>query len=259
MKIIEPSYEILQCPDGEQCLAFLERCARTCYKSESRIDSGKEQCITCGGKAGILRQDGKTEILVREQPILITRVCPACDGTGLGPLTHEPSSHKLIRHVLDRGHESVIEHMVVTVKFIVDRGVSHELVRHRLASFSQESTRYVRYTAGGEEGQELTFILPCFGWVEGSTLDRDWRFMMAQAEFTYLRMLGAGAKPEEARSILPNSLKTEIVCTANLREWRHILKLRTSPKAHPQIRQVMIPLLAELKSKVPVIFDDLGA
>ena len=156
--------------------------------------------------------------------------------------------------LLARGHESVIEHTSMSVRFIIDRGVSHELVRHRLAAFSQESTRYCNYGKSGE----VTFIAPCFGWAEGSTLYRDWIFAMRQAEHIYLRMIGAGAKPEEARSVLPNSLKTEIVMTANLREWRHVFKLRTSSKAHPQMREVMVPLLAELKSLVPVLFDDIA-
>ena len=106
---------------------------------------------------------------------------------------------------------------------------------------------------------EVTFIAPCFGWTEGSTLYRDWFFAMQQSEHLYLRMIGAGAKPEEARSVLPNSLKTEIVMTANLREWRHVFRLRTSSKAHPQMREVMCPLLAEVRAVIPVLFDGIGA
>jgi thymidylate synthase (FAD) len=254
MKIIEPSYQILQCPDGEECLAFLERCARTCYKSEDKIDSGYDACSICKGDG-----EGYSVSDDDENPI----DCKKCKGTGFDPQRkREPSSHRLIRHVLDRGHESVIEHMVVTVKFVVDRGVSHELVRHRLCAFSQESTRYVRYSDDGTEGNELTFIKPYF-WADNAaaTLKKMvlWKEAMTTAEMVYLQLLQEGAKPEEARSVLPNSLKTEIVTTANLREWRHILKLRTSPKAHPQMRQVMTPLLAELKSKVPIIFEGVGA
>ena len=163
------------------------------------------------------------------------------------------SAEKLLRSCIARGHESTIEHLSMSVRFVVDRGVSHELVRHRLAAFSQESTRYCNYGAAGQ----VTFIAPCFGWTEGSTLYRDWVFAMRQAEHTYLRMLGAGATPQEARSVLPNSLKTEIVMTANLREWRHVFRLRTSKAAHPQMREVMVPLLAELQQRVPVIFEDI--
>lgn len=241
MKIIEPSYEILQCPDGEQCLAFLERCARTCYKSEDKIDDGKERCEAC---------DGTGEI---DQGLPTWTACSWCSGSGRSTQKREPSSYKLIRHVLKRGHESVIEHMVITVKFVVDRGVSHELVRHRLCAFSQESTRYCNY---GGDGKELTFIKPCF-WERRTPQFDDWYGAMQDAEDYYISLLRCGAKPEEARSVLPNSLKTEIITTANLREWRHILKLRTSPKAHPQMRQVMQPLLEELRKRIPIIFEEL--
>lgn len=174
----------------------------------------------------------------------IGRVCYKSEGKITGE-----SAVPFCKRIIDSQHESVLEHASMSVRFVVDRGVSHELVRHRLASFSQESTRYVNY---GKRG--LTFVRPCFGWIEGSTLYRDWIFSMEQAEYTYLRMIGAGAKPEEARSILPNSLKTELVMTANMREWRHVLKLRTSPKAHPQMREVMLPLLSECKQRWHVLF-----
>ena len=156
--------------------------------------------------------------------------------------------------VLKRGHESVIEHASMSVRFIIDRGVSHELVRHRLAAFSQESTRYCNYGKTGE----VTFIQPCF-WKEGDAGFHHWRHAMRCAETAYLDLLASGAKPEEARSVLPNSLKTEIVMTANLREWRHVFRLRTSSKAHPQMREVMCPLLAEVRAVIPVLFDGIGA
>ena len=163
------------------------------------------------------------------------------------------SAERLLKACITRGHESTIEHLSMSVRFIVDRGVSHELVRHRLAAFSQESTRYCNYGRG-----EVTFIHPCFGWTEGSTLQRDWEFAMGQAEHTYLRMLGAGASPQEARSVLPNSLKTEIVMTANFREWRHVFRLRTSKAAHPQMREVMIPLCEEMRRTHPAFFETVG-
>lgn len=258
MKIIEPSFEILQCPDGEECLAFLERCARTCYKSEDKIDPGREQCVRCKGQK-YSREDNKTEIINQEWPIKITMVCPSCDGTGLGPLVSVPSSHKLIRHVLDRGHESVIEHMVVTVKFIVDRGFLAEITRHRIASFSVESTRFCNY-ANDKFGGEVTFIRPCF-WPIGSGLMNEWEEDMAYAERRYLSKIAKGAKPEEARSVLPLSLKTEIVMTTNLRELRSVVfeQRAVNPYAHPQMRQVMKPFLEELRTRIPVIFEDVGA
>jgi thymidylate synthase (FAD) len=150
-------------------------------------------------------------------------------------------------------HHSVLEHASVTVRFVCDRGVSHELVRHRLASFSQESTRYCNYSKG-KFGSQLTFVRPPF-WEQGSPKFRIWFTMCACAELEYLNLLERGAKPEEARSILPNSLKTEIVMTANLREWSHIFDLRCAPTAHPQMRQLMRPVQAEFAKHLPEIFD----
>lgn len=163
------------------------------------------------------------------------------------------SAEKLVRRVISSGHESVIEHEKVTVRIICDRGVSHEIVRHRIASCSQESTRYCNYGKSGE----LTFIQPCF-FLEGGGQYRIWAEAMEAAERAYLALLRGMASPQEARSVLPNGLKTEIVVTMNLREWRHFLKLRTAKAAHPQIREIAIPLLAEFQRRIPVIFDDIS-
>ncbi|MCF8038570.1 MAG: FAD-dependent thymidylate synthase [Desulfohalobiaceae bacterium] len=165
------------------------------------------------------------------------------------------SAEEFIKRIVDSGHESVIEHGTCTVKFICDRGVSHELVRHRLAAYSQESTRYANY-AREKFGREITVIKPCF-WPEDSVCYKQWLQAMEQAERAYMQLLENGAKAQEARSVLPNSLKTEVVMTANLREWRHVLRLRCSKPAHPQIREVMFPLLKEFKERIPVLFDDL--
>lgn len=165
------------------------------------------------------------------------------------------TAERFIASIIKRGHESVLEHEKITVRFICDRGVTHEMVRHRIASYSQESTRYCNYSQD-KFGSELTFIKPCF-WDEDSENYRLWLDSMQFIENTYNKMIEAGAKPEEARSILPNSLKTEIVVTMNLREWRHFFKLRTAPAAHPQIREVSGMLLNELKEKLPVFFADI--
>lgn len=176
-------------------------------------------------------------------------------------ITHS-SAEKFVKMVRDRGHHSIIEHSALTVKFIVDRGVTHELVRHRLCAFSQESTRYCNYKGG------VTFVIP--PWLD---LEEDryylpdpelvgwttsvWLKSLEVAESAYLDLLEKGWSPQQARSVLPNSLKTEIVVTANLREWRHILTLRTSPAAHPQMQEIMTPLLFELQETIPVVFDDI--
>lgn len=167
----------------------------------------------------------------------------------------EGSAEKFIGALLRRGHESVIEHGSITVRIICDRGVSHEIVRHRIASYSQESTRYCNY-AGDKFGNELTFILPCFFEADSDGY-RIWEKTMQEIETAYVEMIEKGIKPEEARSILPNSLKTELVMTMNLREWRHFLKLRTDAASHPQIREVAYMVLAEFKKEIPVIFDDI--
>lgn len=224
MKLIKPSFEILTPIDGEQILKNIEIAGRTCYKSEDKIT--------------------------------------------------EDSAHKFVQMLLGRQHESVIEHQSISVKFICDRGVSHEIVRHRLASFSQESTRYCNYSKD-KFGNELTFIIPEWLNIEEGTYSSDgdsidtylvdttnynlYSFMdvLATAERSYNNLISIGWQPQQARAVLPNSLKTEIVVTANLREWRTILKQRTSQAAHPQMRELMIPLLQTLKEKTPIIFDDI--
>lgn len=165
------------------------------------------------------------------------------------------SAERFVRHAIKSGHHSIIEHVNITIRFVCDRGVSHELVRHRLAAYSQESTRYANYLHD-KFGGEITVVRPPF-WPEESAQYTRWLWAMTCAEAAYLKMVGGGAKPEEARSVLPNSLKTEVVMTANIREWRHVLKLRTSSAAHPQIRELMMPTLVDLAIWCPILFDDL--
>lgn len=165
------------------------------------------------------------------------------------------SAEKFVAGIIKRGHEAVLEHESIRVKFIVDRGVSHEIVRHRLAAYCQESTRYCNYSKG-QFGEEITVIEPCF-WSEDSEEYKLWFKCMKYAEEMYLQLIHAGASPQEARSVLPNSFKTEVVMTANIREWRHFFKLRTAPAAHPQMREVAIALLTEFQRLVPVVFDDI--
>lgn len=222
MKIIAASYSILSEIDGKKLIKNIERAGRTCYKSESNIT--------------------------------------------------DESAANFVKMLLDRGHESVIEHEKISVLFVCDRGVSHELVRHRIASFSQESTRYCNYSKD-KYGNQLTFIQP--NWISDKDIELlskineytypqldshnsfAWYAACKQAENAYLLLIKEGWKPEQARSVLPNSLKTEIVITANLREWRTIFKQRTAKAAHPQMRELMCPLLADLKILIPVIFDDI--
>lgn len=221
MNIIKPNFEILtKISEGAiEELKHVERIARICYKSEGNIT-----------------EDGE-------------------------------SAKKLISKLIKNGHEAMIEHCSLSVKFTVDRGVSHEMVRHRIASFAQESTRYVNYSLE-KYGNEINIIDISSGILRDPKMrefDKNkkdeimavWEQAMANAEAAYLKLVELGATPQIARSVLPNSTKTEIIITANWREWRNILKLRTPITAHPQMREVMVPLLVELKQLVPVIFDDI--
>lgn len=167
----------------------------------------------------------------------------------------EGTAEKMVRALVKSKHEAMLEHFSFSVKFTVDRGVSHELVRHRVASFAQESTRYCNY---GHEG-EITVIKPLYLTDCGEDYNL-WRKACVVAEKQYLDMLAYGFSPQEARAVLPNSLKTEVVMTANLREWRHFFSLRacgSTGKPHPQMLEVAVPLLKEVKSLIPVVFDDL--
>lgn len=173
------------------------------------------------------------------------------------------SAEKLIKYCIQRGHESVLEHASISVRFVCSRGISHELVRHRLASFSQESTRYCNYKGG------LVFVRP--DWVNpdmtgefdrGTQIIADaknttWFAAIMVAETVYMDLISVGCRPEEARDVLPNALKTEMVMTANVREWRHILRLRCAKAAHPDMRALMLPLLSELQENYPVLFEDI--
>ncbi len=160
------------------------------------------------------------------------------------------SMRAFLKSAIKAGHLSLIEHEKVTVRVVCDRGVTHEIVRHRLASYSQESTRYCDYSG------EMVVIRPLFFQVR-SMVFNIWLSAMRKAEDYYRELRGLGASPQEARSVLPNSLKTEIVITYNLREWRHFFNLRCSKRAHPQMRQITVPLLKEFKKQIPVIFDDI--
>jgi len=183
---------------------------------------------------------------------------------------NDDSLKAFLTNIIKSGHESVIEHFSFSVRFIVDRGVTHELVRHRLAAFSQESTRYCSYNKD-KFGNQITYIIP--PWLKDvepgeyptyascnlKNKENDssvWMMSMIFLEERYMDLINNHKwTPQQARAILPNSLKTEIVTTANLREWRHIFKMRTAPDAHPQMREIMIPLLEELKTIIPIVFD----
>jgi thymidylate synthase (FAD) len=163
------------------------------------------------------------------------------------------SPEKFIRAVvLDHGDWSVTEHVSASVEFLVDRGITHEIVRHRLAAYTQESTRFVNYA----KKMPPTFIYPIPGVIE-EDYSPLWITAIENAERAYKELLAAGWRPQEARSVFPNALSSKIIVTYNLRVWRHFFCMRTSKEAHPQMRQVVIPLLEEFKKLVPVLYEDI--
>lgn len=230
MKLIRQYSEILTKIDGDEIIKNIANIARTCYKSEANSSKEKDEA--------------------------------------------------LVKRLLESKHEAMIEFADITVKFICDRGVSHQLVRHRLCSFAQESTRYCNYSKD-KFNNEITYIIPSWldipegnytywdgDWVDINKMkiqlpadNKDatssWLFALNHAETTYRILTSRGWKPEQARAVLPISLKTEINMKANLREWRHFFKLRCSKTAHPDIRVLALDLLKQFHEQIPIIFDDL--
>lgn len=177
------------------------------------------------------------------------------------------SDEEFVRRRIDDGHESILEHAIISIDLICDRGITHEIVRHRLASYSQESTRYCNYSKG-KFGSEITYIditegvkrCPVTSKLNADTIARiitEWWVACRDAERHYMNMIALGASPQIARSVLNNSTKTGIVISMNPREWRHFFKLRHSPAAHPQMNEITDMLLPEFKKNIPIIFDDL--
>lgn len=174
------------------------------------------------------------------------------------------SSRRFVKNIIKSGHESVLEHVSISVKVTCDRGVSHEIVRHRIASYSQESTRYCNYSKGKFDGQVSYIDLKGGLDIEGK-LDADtqalvlneWLQACRDAEYHYMKMIELGATPQIARSVLNNSTKTDLVITMNLREWRHFFKLRCAEDAHPQMRELATKIYDLLYALVPLVFEDI--
>lgn len=165
------------------------------------------------------------------------------------------SAEKFVGGIIKRGHEAVIEHYNITVKFTTDRGITHEIVRHRIASYAQESTRYCNYSKD-KFSNEISVIKPVD--IKEDTIEYEtWKEAMNDAERAYFRLINSGCKAQVARAVLPTCTKAELMVTMNLREWRHFIKLRSSSAAHPDIRILAIELLNQFKAQIPVIFDDI--
>ena len=224
MKKINAGFEIITKETEKEMLQEMERVARTCYKSEDKIT--------------------------------------------------DDSCYKFITGIIKRGHEAMIEFANITVKFTCDRGVTHEIVRHRLASYAQESTRYCNYSKDKYNNQ-VSFIdikggidldLAMNSALNNGTLNKDkindiikeWEEACKDSERHYLKMVELGASPNIARSVLNNSTKTEINVRMDIREWRHFFKLRCENVAHPQMREITLPLLKEMNERYPIFFKDLA-
>lgn len=244
MKLIKPSYKIITPINGEEILKTIEIAARDCYQSDGKIEY--ENIRTDNP---ISQEIPQYKSVAKSARVLIPKLMNA-----------KPTPHDAM---LEFGG-------MIHVRFIVDRGVSHELVRHRVASFAQESTRYCNYS----KEKHITFIVPNFitdsyadllnyenrYFDNGMPSDAAivWLDTMRVAETNYNRLINeCNWTPQQARSVLPNSLKTTINISCNIREWRHILRLRTAKTAHPQMREVMQPLLDEFKRLIPILFDDI--
>mgnify|MGYP003288824193 CR=1 FL=1 len=233
MKLINSSVQILDEINEAEVISKIVKVARTCYKSEDASTPDKDKA--------------------------------------------------LVKRLIQSGHEAMIEHYSISVKFICDRGVSHELVRHRMASFAQESTRYCNYSKDKFDN-ELTFICPNWlnceemqHYVNIANIDNkaiyemghdenlqlidrakcSFIYDMSNSEHGYLFQIKCGWLPQQARSILPNAIKTEVNMTTNLREWRHFFKLRCATAAHPDMRVLALDLLKQMYIAIPTVFEDL--
>ena len=166
------------------------------------------------------------------------------------------TKEKFLKAIIKMGHESVLEHESITVDITTNRAISHQLVRHRLASYSQESQRYCNY-GNDKFNNEITFVYP-HGFRRFTPEHSLWMGSCLHASDTYFKLLKLGVLPETARGVLPNDTKTEIMMTMNIRTWRHFLKIRTAPDAQPQIQELARLILNEFKQHVPILFDDIG-
>ena len=242
MILIKPSIEFLWMTTNP--LEAIERAGRTCYKSETKI--GMITCPNCNkddGPPNSLRAFG----------------CDECGGKG-----EVHSSVLFVKMLLKRGHHAMIEHASISYRFICDRGVTHEIVRHRLFSYAQESTRYCDYKGG------VAIIIPPWLNLKEGEYDKfddskdqvnlmsptgHWLAHKFYCEDSYIHLRNSGWSPQMARSELPNALKTEIVITGNLRQWIHFYKLRTAKGAHPQMQEIANLSLEDIRKRIPVIYD----
>lgn len=262
MKLIKPKVEILDQIDGQAILERVEQIARTCYKSEPKYirvsTDRKRQVWEDSEDFKLLGEEGETDY----------------------PIRVSNTADKLVKRLIESKHEAILEFVDITVKFTTSIGITREIVRHRMASFANESTRYCNYNKD-KFGNEITFIIPSYldipegnyTYWDGDWVDMDkmkiqlltdnkegtssWLFALNHAETTYRILTNRGWKAEQAREVLPMSTKSELCMKANLREWRHFFKLRCHHTAHPDIRALALDLLKQMHERIPIVFDDL--
>jgi thymidylate synthase (FAD) len=289
MKLVQAGYRIDDMPDGDAALAKIERLGRIAYKSEGLIDDGRVrcegcdimaearggdrnfECACCGGSGWLQVREPSSHKFVKKI-LQAERKAKMIIDTELylrdAPITHsnQRRANELVDNIVsymqqNPAHESVIEHCSATVVFTTNVGVTHELVRHRIASYTQESTRYCAYNKDKFDNQ-VSFIERVF-W--GKVTDEEkikagfavWRKVMETSEWGYLELLRLGFEPQIARDCLTKATKTEIATTANFREWRTIFGLRAVERAHPDMwRALMVPLRYEFRKRIPIIFDE---
>lgn len=284
MKTVQAEWAIDDMPDGEAALAKIERMGRIAYKSEDKIDSGEkcqskdfdinQVCRTCGGTGWvrepsshrfvkmILQAERKAKMILMAKDVMEAHYMQVSE---LPPSEPTPDLDvlptKLVSNVIgymreNPAHESVIEHCSATVVFTSNRGFTHEIVRHRLASFTQESTRYCDYNKG-KFGGEITVVEQPFYKSEGADVQAlaEWEAAMKDCEFHYRRLRQLGVPAQIARGVLPQDLKADIGVTANFRQWRLVFSLRDSSKAHPDMQRLMGPLHEEFRRRIPIVFD----
>ena len=249
MEVVKQSVELVAMTPNP--IEVIERCGRVCYKSEGNMKK-YVPCSRCSAVCAV-QLNGHGEPFPQGSDD-----CEQCHGQG-----YKTGAEAFLLSLIARGHKSVLEHASATMLFITDRGMTHEIVRHRICSYSQESTRFCNY---GNSDNGIKVIQPTLVRSSGAADDGDyntskWKAAMDTCEDAYLELIKNGVAPQHARSVLPTCLKTEIAVTANFSQWRHMIGLRLldqAGKAHPQIKELFTMVLDHfLNSPARCAFNDL--
>lgn len=279
MKQVSAEWRIDDMPDGEAALAKIERLGRIAYKSEGLIDPGEkckgdyninQVCRACDGSGWlrhpsshkfvrmILKAERQAKMVILAREYMESFVEGPVDVRDMPPEAWEKLVGNIVQYMDENpAHESVIEHVSATVVFTSNRGFTHEIVRHRLASFTQESTRYCDYNKGKFGGEITVIEQPYYTSPEADVMALSiWQEAMKHAEYYYKELRRVGVPPQIARGVLPHDTKADIAVTANFREWRHVFHMRDSKAAHPDMQYLVTPLHHEFQRRVPIVFDE---